>query len=302
MKFSVTILGSSAGVPTLSRSLPAQVVQFNERLFLIDCGEGTQVQMQKFGIKPHRISHIFISHLHGDHYLGLAGLLSSMNLQGRTQPLSLFAPYSLAEVLTLQFRSMGVVLRFPLHFFPLPMEQPAVIFEDDLLLVRCFPLVHLLPTVGFLFQEKPRERNLIKERLPKDMPFALLKALKRGENVTWQDTFYHAEEVTLPPPLPRSYAYCSDTLYHEPLAKDLQGVNLLYHEATFQEALADHALKTTHSTARQAAMLALKAQAKKLIIGHFSARYKDVSPLLTEARAVFLATEAVEDGAVFEIA
>lgn len=301
MTFNVTILGSSSAVPSLERGLPAQVVNFNEELFLIDCGEGTQMQMQKFGVRASRIRHILISHLHGDHYLGLTGLLSSMSLQGHNRPVDLYAPRELAEVLTVQFRCTGIILQFPLHFHPLDMEKPAVIIDNELLTVSTLPLAHGLPTVGFLFREKEKPRNLIKERLPAELPFEHLKALKRGEDVCYQGKTFAAADYTLPPKPPRSYAYCSDTLYHEPVIEWAKGVSLLYHEATFADDMVERARKTFHCTARQAAAVALQAQAGSLILGHFSVRYRTPDVLLEEAREIFPNTLAATDGATFEI-
>ncbi len=302
MVFKVTILGSSSAIPGWGRGLPAQAVNFNEQLYLIDCGEGTQMQIQKFGVKASRIRHILISHLHGDHYLGLVGLLSSMSLQGRTQPIDLYAPRELAEILTVQFRCTGIVLHFPLHFHPLDMENPTVIIDNETMTVSTFPLLHGLPVVGFLFREKEKPRNLIKERLPANLPFGHLQALKRGEDVLWQGKTLLAADYTLPPKPLRSYAYCSDTLYHEPVIEWVKGVSLLYHEATFADDMAERAKETHHCTARQAATIARKAEVGQLLLGHFSVRYREVDVLLNEAREVFSATLAASDGAVFEVA
>ncbi|MCS7019414.1 MAG: ribonuclease Z [Cytophagales bacterium] len=302
MVFNVTILGCSSATPGWGRGLPAQVVNYNEQLYLIDCGEGTQMQIQKFHLKANRIRYILISHLHGDHYWGLPGLLSSMSLQGRTQPLDLYAPRELAEILTVQFRCTGIVLQFPLHFHALNMEQPTVIIDNEQLSVSTLPLVHGLPTVGFLFREKEKPRNLIKERLPSDLPFEHLKALKRGENVSWQGKLLTASDYTRPPKPLRSYAYCSDTRYHEPLIDHIKQVSLLYHEATFAEDMAARAYQTFHATAKQAATIALKAEVKQLVLGHFSVRYRELAPLLNEARAIFANTAAATDGATFQIA
>jgi ribonuclease Z len=301
MIFNVTILGSSSATPGWGRGLPAQVVNFNEQLYLIDCGEGTQMQIQKFGVKASRIRHILISHLHGDHYLGLVGLLSSMSLQGRTQPIDLYAPRELAEILTVQFRCMAIVLHFPLNFHPLDMQAPAVIIDNETITVSTLPLVHRLPVVGFLFREKAKPRNLIKEKLPADLPFEHLQALKRGEDVVWQEKTLAADDYTQSPKLPRSYAYCSDTLYHEPVIEWAKGVNLLYHEATFADDMAARAQETHHSTARQAATIAQKAAVGQLLLGHFSVRYREIDVLLKEAREIFPHTLAAVDGAVFEI-
>ncbi|WP_448520011.1 ribonuclease Z [Rhodoflexus sp.] len=301
MIFNVTILGSSSAVPGWGRGLPAQVVNFNEQLYLIDCGEGTQMQIQKFGIKASRIRHILISHLHGDHYLGLVGLLSSMSLQGRTQPINLYAPRELAEILTVQFRCTGIILHFPLNFYPLDMEKPSVIIDNEVITVSTLPLVHGLPVVGFLFREKAKPRNLIKEKLPANLPFGHLQALKRGEDVVWRGETLAADDYTQPPKPPRSYAYCSDTLYHPPVIEWAKGVNLLYHEATFADDMEARAIETTHSTARQAATIAQKAAVGQLLLGHFSTRYREVDILLSEAREVFPNTLAAADGAVFEV-
>jgi ribonuclease Z len=298
MTFSLTILGSSSAIPTLTRNPSAHLLNVNERLFLIDCAEGTQLQIRKFHVHFQRIERIFISHLHGDHFFGLIGLLNSLHLLGRKEEINLYGPPLLKGILDLQLEASRTSLNYPLFFHPLSFSGYELIFENDKISVFSFPLNHSIPTCGFIFREKKQERKIRKEILNElNIPFSKIKRLKRGEDYTdGKGRFYKNEELTLEPPSPRSYAYCSDTLYDEKIIPFIQGSDLLYHETTFMHDMARSAKEKQHSTTIEAATLAQKANVKKLLIGHFSARYDDLQPLLVEARTIFPETVIAEDG------
>ncbi len=262
MNFTLTVLGSNAAIPANNRNLSAHLLNANERFFLIDCGEGTQFQLRRYHISFQRIKQVFISHLHGDHFFGLIGLLNSMHLLGRKEELHLYAPAMLEEIINLQLEVSQTTLNYSLVFHPLQMDQYDLVLEQERISVHSFPLRHSIPTCGFVFREKNPPRKV---------------------------------------PEARSYAYCSDTGYSESIIPFIQEVGLLYHEATFMQALADAAAGKLHSTAMEAATIAAKARVKKLIVGHFSARYEDVGPLLAEARAVFPETYPAEEGIILNI-
>lgn len=257
MVFSVTVLGSSSAIPTLTRNPSAHLLNANERLFLIDCAEGTQLQIRRLHVHFQRIRHIFITHLHGDHYYGLIGLITSFHLLGRKDELHLYAHPALEEILNLQLKASSTTLAYPLVFHPLNPEEYALVYEDERITGHSFPLRHSVPTCGFVFREKIRVRREDRKR---------------------------------------SFAYCSDTVYDESILPYIQGVDLLYHEATFLHDRAQSAKDKMHSTAAEAATLALRAKAGKLLIGHFSARYDDAEALVSEARTIFPETVAAEDG------
>lgn len=302
MKFEVTILGCGSATPTLQRNPTAQLVNNNDRLFLIDCAEGTQLQLRRYKIRFQRINHIFISHLHGDHYFGLVGLLSSFQLLGRKQKLTIYAPKQLEQIVSVQLESGGAKLGFEIDFVHLEALQSELIYEDKHLEVRTIPLKHRIYCNGFLFKEKPKERRLSKELIEQyKIPVAMMHRLKKGEDWVQDSQTISNEKLTLPPNKSRSYAFCSDTLYKESIISLIQDVDVLYHEATFTEKFKDRAKATFHSTAKEAAKIALKANAKQLLIGHYSARFKDTSELLFEAQNVFPVTKAVEDGDVITV-
>ncbi|PRD54294.1 ribonuclease Z [Sphingobacterium gobiense] len=300
-KFEVLILGNSSATPMYGRHPTSQVLNFNEQLFLIDCGEGTQMQLFRYGIKGSRISHIFISHLHGDHYLGLVGLLSSQHLVGRQRELHLYGPPALKEIIDLQFKHSDTRLRYPLVFHPTNQYLPEVIFETTHLSVRSFPLRHRIACTGFRFDEKVGSASLKKEQIEKlNIPVPYLRLLKKGIDYVADDgTVYRAKDLTNPPPRPRSYGYCSDTVMNEDYFEAISEVDLLYHEATFLHDRVERAKETFHTTCLEAAQVAQTVGAKKLLLGHFSARYKDLQPLLDESRAVFPHTELSEEGKWF---
>lgn len=303
MDFELQIIGSSSATPTPDRHPTAQVLTIGNQLHLIDCGEGTQLQLMRYKVKQHRIVNIYISHLHGDHYFGLFGLLSTMHLQNRTQPLQLFGPADLAELLTLQFKSSHTQLTFPLTFHALDTAVYQQIFEDQWITVHTLPMQHRIACCGFLFREKPKPRSLIKENLPAFLTPPQLVRLKAGEDIldAAGTVLVPNAAVTSDPKRRRSYAYCSDTRYQEELIPYLRHVDLLYHEATFLDDLRDRATYTCHSTARQAATLARQAEVKRLLIGHFSVRYKDLTPLLLEAKVVFENSELATEGKTVSI-
>ncbi|SDP72587.1 ribonuclease Z [Mucilaginibacter sp. OK268] len=303
MKFEVTILGSSSATPIFNRNPTSQALNINERLYLIDCGEGTQQQMLRFDIKASRIDHIFISHLHGDHYLGLVGLLSSMHLNGRKKALYLFGPAHLKEIIDLQFKYSETTLQFPLEFTAIDAQKSEVIVNNSDVIIETIPLDHRIACTGFLFKEKKRLRKLIKEKLEDlNVPVEYYTALKRGNDYTSASgKVYKNDTLTTDSQAPKSYAYCSDTLYNEQYFEQISNATLLYHEATFLNDMLDRAKETHHTTALQAGEIALKTNAHKLLIGHFSARYKTLNELLDEARSVFPETELAIEGKTFAI-
>ncbi len=301
MHFSVTVLGSGSALPTARRNPTSQYVECNGRHILIDCGEGTQVQIRKFGIKLQRIEHILISHLHGDHYFGLVGLLSSMHLLGRVKPIDIYGPTGLKEIVELQLHYGNSRLAYELRFHILDENASGCFFEDDIFSLHHFPLSHKIPTIGYRVQEKERERNLRTEIAVADgVKIEYMHRLKKGEDVIDEDgNVLSFEKYTKAPKKPRSYAFCSDTKYFEPIIPFIQGVNTLYHEATFTEAHLDRAKTTLHSTAIQAATIAKKANVGKLLMGHLSARYDGGEEHVKEAKTVFENCEVVEDGSTY---
>lgn len=302
MLFRVTILGCNSAIPTSKRKPTAQLLNVAERFFLIDCGEGTQMQLRKHRIKMQRINHVFISHLHGDHYFGLIGLLSSLHLLGRDKELHLYAPPALKEIIDLQLAASNTTLRYPLCFHPLSFDKPAKLMEDNHLEVYTIPLQHSVPCCGFLFREKQRPRRMSREKVAQyQIPPHLIEGIKDGADYEYEGETIPHKELTLAAMKSRSYAFCSDTAYHEPIVEQIKGVDLLYHEATFMTDLLDRAEKTMHSTAAQAATIASKAQVEKLVVGHFSSRYTNLTPLLEEAQLIFPKTELASEGLEIDI-
>ncbi|MBS1531393.1 MAG: ribonuclease Z [Bacteroidetes bacterium] len=303
MKFEVTILGSSSATPIFNRNPSAQALNINEHFYLVDCGEGTQQQMLRFDIKPGRIDHIFISHLHGDHYLGLVGLLSSMHLNGRVKPLNLYCPPELKEIIELQLKYSETTLQFEINYYFTDPGAPEIILDSPDITVETIPLDHRIPTTGFLFRQKRRLRKLIKEKVEElNIPVEHYSPIKKGADYTGVDgTIYKNEELTIAPSDPKTYAYCSDTLYNESYFKQISNIDMLYHEATFMHNMLDRARSTHHTTALQAGRIATLTNVKRLVIGHFSARYKTLNELLDEARATFPDTELALEGKTFVI-
>lgn len=303
MKFEVTILGSSSSTPIFNRNPSAQLLNVNEKFILIDCGEATQNQLLHFGIKASRIDQIFISHLHGDHYLGLVGLLSSLHLNGRTKAMDIFGPPQLKEIIDLQFRHSQTILRYPLNFRATNPDIREKIFESFDVQVETFPLDHRIPCTGFKFTEKQRLRKMIREKVDElSIPAEMIPLIKKGESFTDRRGRIHlAEELTTEADKPKIYAYCSDTICSWKYLSDLENADTLYHEATFMHDMLARAEETFHTTALQAAEIALKANVKRLLIGHFSARYRELEPLLEEARSIFPETSLAIEGKTFGI-
>ena len=303
MKFEVTILGSSSATPVYNRNPTAQLLNCNEKFYLIDCGEGTQQQLIRYGFKASKIDYVFISHLHGDHYFGLIGLLSSLHLNGRIKPIKIFAPAALMEILTLQFKYSETVIRYPIEFIAVEAKQPLKIFENNDLVVESIILNHRIPCNGFRFTQKKRLRRLIVERLEEEkIPVEYYPLLKRGADLTLPNgNVLKNADYTSDPDEPKSYGYCSDTLSVESYLSSIQNCDTLYHEATFLHEMLDRANQTHHTTALQAAEIAKATGAKKLIIGHFSSRYKTLQPLLDEAQSVFEQTQLAIEGVTYEI-
>jgi len=301
--FSVTVLGNSAALPTRTRSLSAQVVNHRERLFLIDCGEGTQMNLKRNKIRAGKIGHIFISHLHGDHFYGLIGLISTFHLQNRMTVLHVYGPEPLEQIIRIQLEACDTRLSYPLEFHTTQSQKPEIILDDGRLQVITLPLLHRVPTTGFLFSEKPLPRKLMREAADRyGVPLEKYESIRNGGDFTDEEGNRIPNSLlTLDPPSCRSYAYCSDTGYHEPLAGMISGCNLLYHEATFMEELKEAAREKQHSTAADAARIAEKAGADRLLLGHFSARYDDLQPLLDEARAVFGNSFLAEENVTYEV-
>jgi len=302
VSFELTILGSSSALPTSKRFPTAHLLKVDERFFLIDCGEGTQVQLRKFGFNPTRIHHIFISHLHGDHVFGLFGLLSSMGMLGRKAALNLYGPDTLEPMMKQHFAFFGS-LPFEIRYHIPCSDGDLPVFEDDKLQVSPIPLKHRTTTFGYLFREKKRALNMRKESIENyGLGIADVVRIKQGaDHVTKSGEIILNQHLTLPPFLERSYAYISDTVFLPSISEKLRGVDLLFHEATFANKDEKLALATLHSTALQAATLAKAAGVGKLLIGHFSSRYKDYKLLVKEARSVFKDTYGVEDGDLYSI-
>jgi ribonuclease Z len=296
--FSVTILGSSSALPTSQRFPTSQVVRLNEQLFLVDCGEGTQIQLRKFGFKMGKINHVFISHLHGDHIYGLPGLISSLALYGKKGELHIHAHSDLPLMMEGMMKFMNEITDLKVIYHPLNFRRKSVVFEDKRIRITSFPLKHRISCCGFLFQELTTELHLDKQALEiYEVPVSQRSNIKNGADLILADgSVIPNVELTLPANPARSYAFCTDTIFKKDIVSIIAGADLLYHEATFAGDLADLARKTFHSTSVQAAELAKLAGVKKLVIGHFSSRYKSVSPLLEEARAIFPETQAASDG------
>ncbi len=301
MRFSLTVLGSSSALPTSKRFPSAHLLNVNERFYLIDCGEGTQMQLRKFRIGLGKIYNIFISHIHGDHVFGLFGLLSSFQLLARKTELHIFAPNEIQAIIDFYSSHFGKNLDYRIVLHPLNFSRPTEIFRDKSLTVTCFPLKHRGPTYGFLFRELPSLLNLKKEAMDIYKPgIEEINAIKRGENlVLYSGEIVPNNQLTIPPWKPRSYAYCSDTGFDPAISGIVEEVDLLYHEATFATSEAKIAETTFHSTGYQAASIAKTANVKRLLIGHYSSRYKNPEKIAEEARTVFPETEGVNDGDIF---
>ena len=307
MNFTVHILGTASALPTTQRNPSAQVVDVRGRLFMIDCGEGAQIQLRKAKVSFLNIEHICLSHIHGDHIFGIFGLLSTMGLLARKAPLSIFAPKGFAPILEFFKTQFGEGLLFDIHFIPLEMTSPEVVYESRTTELLAFPLNHRVETFGFIIREKMPQRNVRKEAISKyDLSLTDIGTLKRGEDVVRESIdgetiVIRNEDVTYYRYLPRSYAYCSDTAPFAELADWVRGADLLYHEATFPAEMAEMAEKTFHSTTIQAATVAKDAGVKKLIVGHYSSRFPSVDFYLDEIQTIFPDASLAHDGDVIEI-
>lgn len=299
MQFELTILGCNSALPTAQRYQTAQILNVSERFFLIDCGEGTQIQLRRYKFSVQKIDRIFISHLHGDHFIGLPGLISSMALLGRTKPLHIYGHTPLKAYLDFHTKMFGGRMQFDIVFHTNEPTELTPIFEDKVVTVYSFPLSHgTMPTAGFLFREKERLPNIDKEKLAYyRIPVREIQGIKEGADfVTKEGVFVPNKNIVTPPARPRSYAFCSDTVYDERLVSIVKEVDLLYHEATFSDYEKQLATERFHSTASQAATIAQKANVGQLLIGHYSARYPKTTVLQQQAKAIFPNTIAVEDG------
>lgn len=303
--FNVTILGSGSALPTIKKRPTSQLVHYSNKYLLIDCGEGTQVQLRKAKVSFLKVSHIFISHLHGDHYFGLVGLISSMHLLGRVGDLHVYGPAELKDIIYIQLNASYTQLRFKLVFHELASKESELIMEDKNLEIRTIPLKHKILTNGFLIQEKPRPRKAKAEKLKfYDIPHYKINGIKQGDDfVTEEGETIPNETLTFPAEEARSYAFCSDTAYREKIIPIIQGVNLLYHETTFLEKELALAKKTFHSTAKQAGSIARQAEVGKLLIGHFSARYTEehYPNFIEEVTQEFSSVEIAEEQNTYSI-
>jgi ribonuclease Z len=299
----LTILGCHSATPRINSNTTSQVLEIKNHTFLIDCGEGTQVELRRNKIKFGKIMHIFISHLHGDHVFGMAGLISTLNLLTREKDLHIYAPKGLKEVITLQMKLAASWTSYQLFFHELSSNTSELIFEDDQVEVHTIPLDHRVYTNGFLFKEKPGERKLDITAVKKaDIEVAYYQKIKQGFDVVNKKGQLIANNaLSKAPNLPKSYAFCSDTAYSERIVPIVENVDMLYHESTFLEKNSDLATKTKHSTAKQAAQIALKAKAGLLILGHYSTRYGDFKVFQEEAQGIFKNVELAEDGKQFEV-
>ena len=303
MALELQILGSNAAAFAHNRHHTSQLLRVQDKYFLIDCGEGTQLLLKKNKIKLARIETILISHLHGDHYYGLMGLLSTLHLYGKKTDVNIYGPPGLLDIISLQLKYSSTFLNYDIKFHEWTPDQVETIFENDRLQIETIPLDHRIPCSGYLFREKPKRRGINKHLLNEKLPPSEINALKEGKDIydLEGNIKYRSKEVTTPPKKPYSYAYCSDTRLIPGLEKRLENVDLVYHESTFMEDMKERATNTYHTTAAQAAQLAKNANVGKLLLGHFSTRYKDLSPMLKEAQHIFPNTELAVEGKKFLI-
>ena len=298
------ILGCHSATPRSTVFPSSQLLEINNELLLIDAGEGMQIQLRKYKHKFNKIQHIFISHLHGDHFFGLVGFLSSLRLIGRDKPIHIYAPIGLKRIIELQFKLTKTDINYPLFFHELSSPENELILETDRYTVKTIPLEHRVYTNGFLVQEKPalRKLNISVVKQFSEIETWAYHNLKRGKDFIREDgSIIPNDKLTLPPPPAKSYAYCSDTIYKPDIIPIIKGVDLLYHEATFLEKHKDLATKTKHSTAKQAARIAKDAEVKFLVLGHFSSRYPDESLFVKEASEIFESVDIAREGKSFEI-
>lgn len=299
--FGLTILGNNSALPAFNRHPTSQALYFDDEIFLIDCGEGTQMQIAKYKIRRSRINHIFISHLHGDHYFGLIGLISSMALLGRDTPLNIYGPQQLQAIIEIQLNAVGNYLNFPLHFHAITTE--GLLLDDEKFSVHCLPVQHRIECWGFIFREKKMPRKINREKVIEfNIPAIFYKRLQAGENYIQKNGVEIQNDVLTIANTPgKSYAYCADTIYDLSIAGKVQGVDLLYHEATYLSDLEERAASRFHSTSRQAACIAKHAGVKRLLIGHFSSKYETLDDFLAESREVFQNTDLALEGVTFRL-
>ena len=299
----LTILGCHSATPKENKHTTSQLLEVKGKFFLIDCGEGTQIQLRKLKIKFSLIQHIFISHLHGDHFYGLIGLISTFRLLGRTAPLTIYGPKGIKEIITLQLKLAKSWTDYELHFKELEGTIPELIFEDENVKVNTLPLDHRIYTNGFLFKTKPKKRKINKVSiLGLDLKPFHYNQLQNGFSIQLENgNNIENKELTLPPEMPKQYAYYSDTAYNETYVSEIKGVDLLYHESTFLEQHKELAKKTKHSTAKEAASLAKKAKVKQLMLGHYSNRYNNKNDFIKEASTIFENVILSEDLKTFSI-
>ncbi len=295
----VTILGNNSAVPAHNRHPTSQVIQTHDHKFLVDCGEGTQMQMTAYKIKPGKINHIFISHLHGDHYFGLIGLLTSLGLNNRQNPLNIYSPEGLKEIIELQFKVADANLSYPIDFHILKNE--GTIFEDKKIGIECFNVYHRIECWGFIFREKKNNRKINPEKVAQyNIPSSFYENLQEGNDYFFSSNeMIKNESLTTPGLHASSYAYCADTGFCEQIAEKIKNVDLLYHESTYLHTLEDKALARFHSTSKQAATIAKKANVKKLLLGHFSSMYENIDDFRAEACEIFENTECALEGVCY---
>lgn len=299
----LTILGCYAATPRTLSNPTSQVLEIKNRFFLIDCAEGTQVQLRKSKVKFSKINHIFISHLHGDHFYGLIGLISTFMLLNRESDLHVYGPKGIKEIILLQLRASGSFTGYNLYFHELESKESEIIFEDDRVVVKTIPLNHRIYTNGFLFQEKNIERKLNIEAVENyNIDKVYYNKIKYGGDITLDDgTIIPNSELSFDPQVSKSYAYCSDTMYDESIIPIVENVDYLYHESTFLESEAHLSERTMHSTAKEAATIALKANVKNLILGHYSTRYGNINLFKSEAETIFPNVHLADDGKEFDM-
>jgi ribonuclease Z len=297
----VTILGNNSALPAFDRHPTAQVVTMEDQIFLVDCGEGTQMQMAKYKIRRSKINYIFISHLHGDHYFGLIGLLTSMGLLGRTQDLHIYAPSALQDIIGLQLKVADIQLPYPLHFHALDTEGP--VLREAKFEVSCFPVFHRIECWGFRFREVRPFRRINPEKARQyNVPSSFFDRLKWGESYLRKDgVLVENQAVTEPAAKAKSYAYAADTLFDPRIAERVRGADLLYHETTYLKDLGEQAGKRFHSTTVQAATIALEAGVERLLIGHFSSKYEKLQAFEQEAREIFQNTDLALEGVTYKV-
>ena len=303
MNFTLNVLGTASALPTTERYPSAQVLDVRGRLFMIDCGEGAQIQIRKAGLSFHKIEHICLSHIHGDHIFGIFGLLSTMAMLGRTAPLNIYAPEGFKPILEFFRTTFGEGILYDINLITLQMKEPEMVYENRTVELMAFPLNHRVQTFGFMIREKMPSYNVHKEAIEKyGLTLTEIGTLKRGEDVVRADgQIISNSDAAYIPYVPRSYAYCSDTAPFPELSRWVKGVTLMYHESTFPAEMEEMAAKTYHSTTLQAARTALDAGVGRLIVGHYSSRFPSVEFFLDELRSVFPNTDLAHDMDVFEI-